>query len=268
MGQKRWLFLLKLFLLILLGGALGLAAFWSAFWGDSIYWTVALCLPAALVVFWPIANHLATRPYRRTLARHESVLEVGLRFLGTVLAAISGAGAAIAGGTALVWAAMGQSDRAIWAALLGLKALGICAGLVAFVLALVFGGDWLSRKVKAVEIDILYLCGAGTAMLVFGSLVLGETWIGYLDPQQIADRNALATWIGVLGVVYAIVQIIAATEKEKRAVTSDSTTTAVVVIIMAALFWALGEAFVPVVIGVLAWLGALVLDKECNRSKW
>ncbi|RMH72307.1 MAG: hypothetical protein D6680_19665, partial [Cyanobacteria bacterium J007] len=74
--------------------------------------------------------------------------------------------------------------------------------------------------------------------------------------------------IGVLGVVYAIVQIIGATEKEKRAVTSDSTTTAVVVIIMAALFWALGEAFVPVVIGVLAWLGALVLDKECNRSKW
>lgn len=264
MGMQRWLFILGLSLLVILGAGWGLALVWI----NSVSWKLALSLPVGLVVFWPIANHLSMSPLRPAKAKSECVIEFTLEFLATVVTVISGVTGAVALLGAAVLAVAGQGAIAGITAMFGVRAFAMALGCLILAVAVNFIFRFLVKKVGAVEIDILYLTWAGAAVLAIAYVLVNHSWIAVLDETQVPHRTKIAAIVAGSGIAYSSIQILAATPREKKVVTPDAVTTALILIFVAVLFWAMGKAFVPFAIGLLAWVGAWVLDREKNRRKF
>lgn len=262
--MQRSLFLLGLSLLIALGAAWGVTVVGI----DSLSWRMGLSLPAGLVIFWPIAQQIANSPLGSLEAKQECTLAFTLKFLGRAIAMVSGVSAVVAaivaGGLAIASHHATSYAIAIFAA----KALALALGCVALTVGCHYLFRFLVKKIAPFKIDILYLGWAGAAMLAVGSIVASKRWIGVLNAAQKSDRATVAAWIAVLGVSYAIVQILGATPREKKTTIPDASITGAIVLCVAGFFWVLGSACVPVAIGLLALLGALILDKENKNRKF
>ncbi|AFY81893.1 hypothetical protein Oscil6304_2259 [Oscillatoria acuminata PCC 6304] len=264
MGMQRSLFLLGLSLVVALGAVWG----WVVVGLDSITWKLALSIPAGLVLFWPIAQHIANSSLLSLGTRRECVIEFILKFLAKTIigvSAVTGVGALLLAG---FWAIARRGSAAKETALFGVQSLGVTLAALLVAVAFHYLFRFLLKKLGAVQLDILYLAGAGATVLAGGGIIAAQTWIGVLDESVVSQRIANSAWIAVVGVGYAWVQILAATPKEKKVAVPDALMTALVVICGAVLFWAIGKASFPVAIGLLAWVGAIVLDKEQKKRKF
>lgn len=264
MGIQRSLFLLGLSLVVALGAVWG----WVVVGLDSITWKLALSIPAGLVLFWPIAQHIANSSLLSLGTRRECVIESILKFLAKTImgvSAVTGVGAFLLAG---FWAIARRGVTAKETALFGLQSFAVTLSALLVAIALHYLFRLLLKKLGAVQLDILYLAGAGSTVLALGGILATQTWIGVLEEPALSQRIANSAWIAVVGVGYAWVQILAATPNEKKVVVPDALMTAFVVICGAVLFWAIGKASFPVAIGLLAWVGAIVLDKEQKKRKF
>ncbi|WP_368008128.1 hypothetical protein [Laspinema palackyanum] len=264
MGMQRSLFLLGLSLVVALGAVWG----WVVVGLDSVTWKLALLIPAGLVLFWPIAQHIANSSSLSLGTRRECLIEFTLKFLTKTIigvSAVTGVGAFLLAG---FWAIARRGPTAKETALFGVQSFGVTLAALLVAIACHYLFRFLLKKLGAVQLDILYLAGAGATVLAWGGIIAAQTWIGVLDEPAVSQRIANSAWIAVVGVGYAWVQILAATPNEKKVVVPDSLMTAFVVICVAILFWAIGKASFPVAMGLLAWVGAIVLDKEQKKRKF
>ncbi|MCT7968620.1 hypothetical protein NG799_20140 [Laspinema sp. D1] len=262
--MQRSLFLLGLSLVVALGAVWG----WVVVGLDSVTWKLALLIPAGLVLFWPIAQHIANSSSLSLGTRRECLIEFTLKFLTKTIigvSAVTGVGAFLLAG---FWAIARRGPTAKETALFGVQSFGVTLAALLVAIACHYLFRFLLKKLGAVQLDILYLAGAGATVLAWGGIIAAQTWIGVLDEPAVSQRIANSAWIAVVGVGYAWVQILAATPNEKKVVVPDSLMTAFVVICVAILFWAIGKASFPVAMGLLAWVGAIVLDKEQKKRKF
>jgi hypothetical protein len=264
MGMQRSLFLLGLSLVVTLGALWG----WVVVALDSITWKLGLSIPAGLVLLWPIAQHIANSPLRSLGANPECVIEFTLKLLTKIIVGISAITGIVTLAIAGILAVARRGATAKVIAIVGVQSFAVTLGTLLLAIAVHYSFRFLIKKLGAAKIDILYLAWAGTAVLALGGIIASQTWVGMLDATQLPARIASAAWIAVLGVGYAWVQILAATPNEKKVVVPDAMMTGLVVICGAILFWAMGKASFPIAIGLLAWVGALVLDKEHKTRKF
>ncbi len=264
MGMQRSLFLLGLSLVVTLGAVWG----WVVVGLDSVTWKLALSIPTGLVLCWPIAQHIANSSLMSLGTRRECVIEFTLKFLAKIIMGVSAVTGVVALVLAGIWAIAGRGATAKVTALFGVQSLGITLIAVLVAIASHYIFRFLLKKLGAVQIDILYLAWAGGAVLAVGGIMASQTWIGVLEDFQVSQRVSTSAWIAVLGVAYAWLQILAATPNEKKVVVPDAFITGLVVIGGAVLFWAMGKASFPLAIGLLALVGALILDKEHKTRKF
>lgn len=264
MGMQRSLFLLGLSLVVALGAVWG----WVVVGLDSITWKLGSLIPAGLVLFWPIAQHIANSSLLSLGTRRECVIEFILKFLTKTVMGVSGVTGVGAFLLAGFWALTKRGAIAKETALFGLQSFAVALAALLVAIACHYLFRLLLKKLAAVQLDILYLAGAGATVLAGGGIIAAQTWIGVLQEPDLSHRIANSAWIAVVGVGYAWIQILGATPNEKKVVVPDALMTAVVVICGAVLYWAIGKASFPVAIGLLAWVGALVLDKEQKKRKF
>jgi hypothetical protein len=221
-----------------------------------------------LVLFWPIAQHIANSSLLSLGTRRECVIEFTLKFLAKTIIGVSGVTGVGAFLLAGFWAIARRGATAKETALFGVQSFAVTLGTLLVAIACHYLFRLLLKKLSAVELDILYLAGAGATVLAVGGIIATQTWIGVLEEPALSQRISNSAWIAVVGVGYAGVQILAATPNEKKVVVPDAVMTAFVVIFGAILFGAIGKASFPVAIGLLAWVGAIVLDKEQKKRKF
>ncbi|MEB3826424.1 hypothetical protein [Phormidium sp. CCY1219] len=280
MGTERWLFLLGFALLLAFGGAWGLvvveidafsAVVEDAFRvgvEDAFSAKVALSLPVGLVVFWPIAQHLAKGPFGSGGPRRTCTTAFAIKFLTGAAAIVSAIATVVAAIVAIVKGFRGVETSAwMWAGF-AKQGLGLALSFLLLAVAFHLLLRVLVKKLGGAKIDILYLGWAGSAALAFGAAIASESWVGQLAENNVTDRTTIAAAIAAVAIGYFWVQILGATPRERKVVQSDALITAMLAIAVAVLFWAVGSAAFPLAIGILAWIGAWAIDKENKNRKF
>ncbi len=263
--RGRWIFLFAIACAVTLG-----RFWWLGLEIESGSWESfrQLCIrgfPLGLIFLWPFAQQMADSPVRGLSAKAESTLLMGLKFLAMVVAMISLGAAAIAGLLALIWATSGELPTAATLGIFGAKVFGVGLGLLLFTALIHFGSNLLSNFIRPQTIDSLYLAWAGSAAFAIALPAVRQTWIGAISEAQASSRANLAVWIVMFGVVFAIWQTLRAAPLNKTQSKADGLATALVLSLLAGLYWAIGEAFIPAVMGGLAWLGVWLVDSDRKK---